>query len=1041
MGPINALVKVASDTLTKAVVKGDTKLANKLTKIIDKPDAAANRLKQIKEKQEDFDVPIDTYIHRTNAQGDIHEGNFNYRSGTTPAAAGKGEGIFTSPTSYADQNAAYGPRELGVVTERADAAKLGQGKTQLAMDGPETPETFIPKQQVQDIFEIKPAVPTLTDMGAKTVGVLAKATETFKASIADMQNNSQIKQMFKDEDMTDEKILGMFTDTLRVFDEAAFGQPKKVGSHEKVFDRVSMQELYDKVGRKIEPRFTTGTDKRWSAAKRRNAGATMIAYARGNLGDLLEESMVKTKTGKGLNVRDELMITTNKEFSQWAKSGGRVLMNALNGPGEARNPGIVHHGDWVMNEAGELVGFPTGSTKVEFFSGGTKSELSESQFPSVIKSLNILGKQEMGMDKGFWQLNKTLGKNGLLKERAGPRAEHMEQVNSFKLTPDEYDELQEAYQAVSAAAKEANGGKAANGKQYMDMKEKMFTPRHKALESIAIDTKTKRAQFKAKQGFGRRLDDELEKRFAQHPEGKVYTQYNVDTRGRAYPVDPSGASLASGGAIRHGFTGVTKPIMYGDEGFMQLVDDLVLFDSRSGLSKLEHTGLERHAHFKKNEATYLKQGQEALDNIDNEGWNPKWMDRKDAGPYLRGVMEIARVKNAADKGQPYQSNMMIEIDAPSSGSQHIGAQYGDREILELTSVITDVDTMTKVDATGLTQAEKQLLLDGVPDDAASKDLYTAVGQKYKTNMDKAYDDLAKIDPEKAALFREISDKYLAGERGVVKPIVMKVPYGAGVDTLRLDLNTQLDGRMKLEIIDRGIDPDELMDFHWSGMGKALNDGLRTQYEFKEFNSILGGIYAKAKNRKPFLVEGPSGDMTDLTRYAMTSERTFKPRIKPQFVPDIAAKKSPDWKGQEALVYNAIPKEDLTSAGVNQIQVDSQMISTGMAPNVTHMMDAGFLHKLVQAADNAGIGIQVVHDAFFVHPSDVKAVKELSGKVFQDLHANYNIRQSMVEGVSKATGIPVAEIIAKVEGKGLTMKTDFDISSLDPSQMTNVIRGG
>ena len=385
MSVLSSVVASINKAIIKATTAGDTKAVNKLTKLADKPDAVTNRIQQIQAKQADYDESVDTYIHQTNAQGDINEGNFRYRAGSTPAAEGRGEGIFTSPTSYADQNAAYGARELGVVTARADASKLGQGQTRLAMDGPDVPETFIPEAQVQEIFEIKPATMQLTEMGNKTVTSIAKATENFKSSVSDMRKSNDIKKLFESEDMSDEKIVGMFIDSLRVIDENAAGQARKVAGHEKVYERVSLQDLYDKVGRKIEARMTIGTKNRWSPQKRREAGATMLNYTRGNLGEFIEEATVKTKIGKGLEVKDELLLTTNKGFKDWARSGGRTLMNALEGPREARNPSIDFHGDWVMNEAGEIVGFPRGSTKAEFFSGGTKVQLSESNFPSVIK--------------------------------------------------------------------------------------------------------------------------------------------------------------------------------------------------------------------------------------------------------------------------------------------------------------------------------------------------------------------------------------------------------------------------------------------------------------------------------------------------------------------------------------------------------------------------------------------------------------------------------------------------------------------------------
>lgn len=1044
MSVLSSVVNQVNKAIIKATAAGDTRAVNKLTKLADKPDAATNRIQQIQAKQAEYDgAEMDTYIHRTNAQNDIHEGNFNYRSGSTPAAAGKGEGIFTSPTSQVDQNAAYGSRELGVITERSDAAKLGHGKTQLAMDGPEMPETFIPENAVQEIFEIKPATMQLTEMGDKTVASLAKATEAFKASTDGMRKSNKIKNFFTEEEATDENIIGMFADTLRVIDENAAGQAKKVAGHEKVYERVSMQELFDKVGRKIEARMTLGTKDRWKPAKRREAGAIMINYARGNLGDFIEEAVVKTKTGKGLKVKDELLLTTNKGFKDWARSGGRTLLNALEGPREVRNPAMEPHGDWVMNEAGELVGFPRGSTAVEFLSGGQKSVLSESHFPSVIKSLNILNSQTLGMDKDFYKLTQTLGKKGFLNERPGPMQEFKDSINMHRLTDTEQDELSVFFDDLNEMLAKQYPEKGPNGRQFIEAKEKLQTPRIKALEAVSKETRTKRDQFKSKQTSTRRLDEELDKRFANDPEAKVYMQHNVDTRGRTSPIDPSGASLNSGGAIRHGFTGQTKPIQYGDDAFHMLVDDLVLFDKKSGLSKLKHTGLERHAHYKKNEATYLKQGNEALANVDNPDWNPAWMNRGDAGPYLRGVMEVARVKNAADKGVPYESNMMIEVDAPSSGSQHIGAQYGNKEILEQTSVITNVDNKTIIDRSGLTKAEQQLLLDGVPDEAGSKDLYTAVGTKYKGYMEEAYANIAKTDPEKAKLFKEISDEFLAGDRGIVKPIVMKVPYGAGDDTLKLDLNAQLDGRKKLELLDRGVDPDELMDFHWSGMQRALKDALKSQYEFKQFNSVIGNIYNKAKNRSPLLVEGPAGDKTDLTRYLMDSDDTFRATIPAEDMPNMYKDKPASWRGQEITVYNQVPKAGIGPEAIKGIATDAKMVTQGMAPNVTHMMDAAFLHKLVQAGNAAGIEVRVVHDAFFVHPGDVKKIKELSGKVFQDLHSNYNVRQKMIDALVDSTEIPREEIldqIAKKMGPDF-MKTDFDISTVPVEQMTNVIRGG
>ena len=48
---------------------------------------------------------------------------------------------------------------------------------------------------------------------------------------------------------------------------------------------------------------------------------------------------------------------------------------------------------------------------------------------------------------------------------------------------------------------------------------------------------------------------------------------------------------------------------------------------------------------------------------------------------------------------------------------------------------------------------------------------------------------------------------------------------------------------------------------------------------------------------------------------------------------------------------------------------------------------------------------------------------------------------MIEGLSKATGMSIEDILAKVQSKGLTMETKFDIGAQPVEKFTNVVRGG
>ena len=966
MSIINGIVGQLNKALQGALSKGDTRVVNKINKLIDNPTQVENRLNQIKAKQE-----------------------------------------------------GYGDTQV-------DAPKLGHDKHELQAGSPELPETFIPQRQVQEIFDIELPKPQATSLTETLSKEIVSFTSNFKGALDDMRTTSAIKKLFKDKDVSDRKVAGFAIDTLKVIDENSAGAFKKING-EKVYERVSQQDLLDKLGRKVEARMMSEGEPRLTANERRNIGAVMLEFAKGNMKRFINEDMIKTAKGQ------KLLMNTSDDFSTWARSGGRNIINAFDDVVEVRNPSVKPHGVWRADADGNIIETPKGSQKADFFAGGNKADISESSFPTVMDSLNILGHQKTGMDKGFYSIWGNLGKKGYFKESPGPVQEFKDNLNKTRMTSDEYEELIEALDVITIRGELEHGGNMTPG-QFMKAKSEVFTPRLKALEAIGHETKTLGNQRQSSASATRRIKDELDKRFANDPEAKVHFQYNVDTRGRAYPIDATGANITFGGAIRHGFIGSKKPIEYGDEGFKQIVDDVVLFDIRANLSKIQGSGLDRHSYFLKNKERYFKEGEDALDNMNNPDWTPSWLKgQKDKGPYLRGVMEMARIKRAGDVGQPYSSDMMIEVDAPSSGSQHIGAQYGDEGILWQTSVITEPVGKNKV----LSVDDIRNLSEGVPDDSIARDLYTDVGVIYSKNTEDAFGKLAAQDPQKAEAYKYFTDKYLSSGRGVVKPIVMKVPYGAGDDTLRKDLVSQLSGRQRLEMADAGIDPEELMNFHWKNMQGALKEGLKTQYEFKKFNKVLGKIYEKATNKKPFKVEGPSGDITDLTRYIMKIKKTFKGEIKTSRLPDYTGEAD----AVTVQVYTNQPVKDLSPEGVGGLKADYRDTAQGLAPNITHSLDAAYLHKLVKAAAEQGIELRVVHDAFFTHPNDVKVVKELAGKVFRDMHAGYDLRSKMIEGLAEATGESIEDITQKVLDSKLTLGRKFDIGTVPDEQLTNVIRGG
>ena len=884
---------------------------------------------------------------------------------------------------------------------------------------------------------------------------------------------------------------------------------------------------------------------------------------------LLEKTAISKKKGQDF---ENVLLTTSDFYDEWYRapaikqnrtgSNGKVWIQILDGPSDPALPGPVFHGKWKLDRSGNVVDQPVGQRPEDFLAGRDKSNYSLSKFDPTV--LNILGETKVGVDKGVYPLFKELSRRGYFKDTGMTNDDLRAFLRKEGYTADEedimvryykdLDDLRETHIAREQLARKQDGKKpltqieknnAFRGKKNKVRKE-ISDDYREALDKLRKDDKgtgidyyidylsniggrkgTLRDIQDSQRSIRKRLINEIDKRFKADDYAEVYIPHKFDYRGRVYAIDPSGANVQTGGFIRHMLNfadDLAVPVLYGDPAFKRIVDDLILFEEMpikgANIGKSTSTGLERYAYYKKNEAYYLKKGRELLDISENqdstvlENYNPKWLKgRGDAGPFVRSLMEIARIKRAYDtppgakqgemfnktetatnvgitpktqigvvnKGtnkeglttaqgyvsgfsseqaprQAYMSKMAIEFDAPQSGSQHIGAQMGDTGILWQTSVYTEKNGVKRI----LNDDEIRLLEEGVAPEGVAPDLYRDVGVDYNKFWRKYLETLSEKDPALAKLYDTISKEYMSGDRGIVKPIVMKIPYGASFMRLRNNLFEQLTPRKKLEIKQKyGIEPKEFMDVHWDAMEKALVSGLKTQFEFKHWNEALGYVYKNAhtmtnRNRDPLLVNSPYGGVSDFTLYAAQTQ-TMMGHIRASYLPDFpkivrmeskGKGKAPrkvyaktDYHVTESVpvapadmhtqtLYNKPLKEGkITQFDLDLMAVEGKMLKEGkfaakaktsmytaLAPNATHSLDAGFLQQLVKEADKAGIPVMVVHDAFFIRPTDVDAFRKLAGSVFQDMHNGYNLRKEMIDGVAKATGIPVKQVIELLEAR-------------------------
>jgi hypothetical protein len=215
-----------------------------------------------------------------------------------------------------------------------------------------------------------------------------------------------------------------------------------------------------------------------------------------------------------------------------------------------------------------------------------------------------------------------------------------------------------------------------------------------------------------------------------------------------------------------------------------------------------------------------------------------------------------------------------------------------------------------------------------------------------------------------------------------------------------------------------------------------------------------------------MVKSPTGGETDFTVYAMQSVQTQEsvslsqlPSLKPIYrkkgefnkdgseklgIGQLKAKTTsniamdpndpetlklvtPGSKDKDKSRNKQLEKMGINPNNVEAFAVDGKMVqefpfagngsrtmASALAPNAVHQMDSSFLKKLVTALQSEGIVVYVVHDAFFVLTPDIKKTKYIAGKVFFDLHNNYNLREEMLKGLAKATNTPYETVLSRVD---------------------------
>ena len=184
----------------------------------------------------------------------------------------------------------------------------------------------------------------------------------------------------------------------------------------------------------------------------------------------------------------------------------------------------------------------------------------------------------------------------------------------------------------------------------------------------------------------------------------------------------------------------------------------------------------------------------------------------------------AREINRLQASGAHMSTSPIELDASASGSQHLYAQNRNIEGLKQVNVFSESPPREL-----LTTKEIKMLEEGVDNNSIAKDLYTSTAGGYTIKLKTKLDNLSLSDPKLAKIYNDLTNQFVKVGRSTSKPIVMKVPYGAGEKRLEVTLQSLLGDKERLQILrdyNGKVDnvttlPDEFMDFLWKSMWSVV----------------------------------------------------------------------------------------------------------------------------------------------------------------------------------------------------------------------------
>lgn len=419
---------------------------------------------------------------------------------------------------------------------------------------------------------------------------------------------------------------------------------------------------------------------------------------------------------------------------------------------------------------------------------------------------------------------------------------------------------------------------------------------------------------------------------------KIYFPYNMDFRGRAYPVPPHLSNVGSD--LCRGMLKFAKAKPLGKRGLYWLQvhlanlagKDKMTFDDRAQytIDNMEHVRAAVADPF----------GQES--NL-SEGERPWWMGLDDP---FQGLATCHEIVNAIDSGNPetYMCALPVHMDGSCNGLQHYAA--------------LGLDTVGGTAVNLCDYPEPQDVYIGVMEEVIKR---VADEAAIDLDIDDDPESLEKLTKkEKKALKRNQSAKLVNGliDRGVVKRTVMTSVYGVTYIGARQQIQEKIEEKLE----EQGRDLDEI---NWAVFAAS-------GYLAEVTMNVIGDLFTGAKETMNWLTQCarlisskgyPVAWMTPLGLPALQPYRQKRSyRIVTCFKSITIADFSDDLPIHKSRSVSAFP------------------------PNYIHSLDSTHMLMTALEMDRRGLSFSAVHDSFWTHACDIDEMNEALREQFVDLYS-------------------------------------------------------